>query len=49
MYDKMIWEDSKNTQKVYCEDMAINIKIIFKNFQKSLFSTQLRQSLQNAA
>lgn len=49
MYDKGYWKDSENTQKVYSEDTAINIEVIFKNFHKSLFSTQLRQSLRNAA
>lgn len=48
-YDKGSWEDSKNTQKVYCEATTMNFKIIFKNFYKSLFSTQLRQCLQNTA
>lgn len=41
------WEE--RTQKVYCEDTAINTNIIFKNFRKSLYITQLGQILQNAA
>lgn len=47
-YNKASWKTAK-PRRIYCEDMAINIKIISTHFYRSLFSIQLRQSLQNPA